>query len=496
MKFTYKRLLSLAVVLVMVLSMIPATSLAASVDTITCAHCTGAQTWEEYTGQEIETGKHYYFSAETTLAATIVVAEGQTVCFELNGQNVTTAAGQQVFKNSGTLHIQNSKETGAVMGNSDVDADANGGVILSEKGTLSLKDVKLQNGYTSWNGGILAIRGGTAIVNGGEISGGKTSGNNGGNIYVSNKSTTEVSATFTDVNIANGSATKSGKFGGNVYVEGAGAQATFTDCTFTGGTASEGGSVLATAGGVLDLNNCTINDATSGKAVVARSNSTGTTIGVVNVNGCTFDAITSEKFGTNKGSKATKYGEVNIKLAGNANYTDVELSVGVTVDLNGKTLTATSVDTTTGGRIIDSVGTGKLATNAYAAGSEQGQLPIAVDDGYVFENVTVAQKLEKVNDNEAAYKFYFSKNDAQTFLKEAADNEDATVKIVINYDGLDEALKYTIGAQDLKTYANNWDVNMFTLTISGINGKTNLTCGVEVTSSEVDFAITPATVAE
>lgn len=63
---------------------------------------------------------------------------------------------------------------------------------------------------------------------------------------------------------------------------------------------------------------------------------------------------------------------------------DIIIPAGVTLDLNGYTLTADKVTGEAGSNLIDSVGGGKLICDEVTLAEENEQLPVYVEDGYIF----------------------------------------------------------------------------------------------------------------
>ena len=186
---------------------------------------------------------------------------------------------------------------------------------------------------------------------------------------------------------------------------------------------------------------------------------------------------------------AAQAGDI-VTLVADATATAVEVKNGVTLDLNGKTLTADGLvanfaDT----HIIDSTGEGKLAVEKLdMVNPDNKQLPIAVDGGYVFEEITIKDSDVTIDGNKAVYKFYVENVADQTMLDDAIKNgKDVKIQIYVTWTDAtgDRYQTFELNAQQLAAYAGKWDTNMIRLTITGIEGVTNLNCVAQVVSGGV-----------
>ena len=186
---------------------------------------------------------------------------------------------------------------------------------------------------------------------------------------------------------------------------------------------------------------------------------------------------------------AAQAGDV-VTLVADATATAVEVKNGVTLDLNGKTLTADGLvanfaDT----HIVDSIGTGKLAVEKLdMVNPDNKQLPVAVDGGYVFEEITIKDSDVTIDGNKAVYKFYIENVADQTMLDDAIKNgKDVKIQIYVTWTDAtgDRFQTFELNAQQLAAYAGKWDTNMIRLTITGIEGVTNLNCVAQVVSGGV-----------
>ena len=119
---------------------------------------------------------------------------------------------------------------------------------------------------------------------------------------------------------------------------------------------------------------------------------------------------------------------------------DITLAAGVTLDLNGKKLTAPNA--AFAGAVIDTVGGGKVAAVAIFTGSNGGYLPLSVGEGeYGLFKVTVASlSIVDVTEDTAGYWFRV------TFAKAAAYDYVADLSIAASFAWVDaEATEATNG---------------------------------------------------
>ena len=164
-----------------------------------CEHCKKDVQWTLYTGQDFTSG-HYYLNWDVTTAQK-KVADGMTVCLDLNGytfkgesrafyndQNASSSA------NKATLSIMDSSaaKTGVVEGcGGDLGAPRGfgGGVIIMGQGhELNIYGGTLRaydKGYNSASSGVVLLIRGTMNMYGGKIEGGKTTSCSGQFYYSS-----------------------------------------------------------------------------------------------------------------------------------------------------------------------------------------------------------------------------------------------------------------------------------------------------------------------
>jgi len=284
-----KRMISLALLLCMLLTMLPAVGTAeVAADTTdpattgknapidfaastsqVCPVCGGsAKTWKplpQITSNTVLAAGHYYIPEGGISNTAQYSFDGNGVrCIHLNGNtlscttrlfNVTNNARINIF-GSGTVHGNTGKKVsdGAIAymstsrvylyGGSHTVTSGTPYYIAGSSGNLYIYDGATITGGTVAN---VYVTKGKATMSGGSITGGKAA--NGGNVYITGGTFSMSGGT-----ISNGTATTSG---GNVYV-GTGGTFTMTAGTISGGTATKyGGNIysekdLTVTGSVLD----------------------------------------------------------------------------------------------------------------------------------------------------------------------------------------------------------------------------------------------------
>lgn len=219
---TVKRILSCILVLVMVLSVLPAAPVAAEVsdptltkhthsDSHVCGEkCPGSVNWIAWSDAAklpADSG-HYYLTTDVQLKATNDIAAGKDVTICLNGYNIKSASTARAATINGNLTISDCtayEQDGAYISGSVVGATCADGAIFSVRrgGTLVLESGKLTGGKTTNTAGGGAIfaqkgtsagAGGKMYMYGGEISGNE--GYNGGAICVGGADADCVPAAF------------------------------------------------------------------------------------------------------------------------------------------------------------------------------------------------------------------------------------------------------------------------------------------------------------
>ncbi len=204
-----------------------------------------------------------YQKLETALEATTTLA-GDTI--QLAGGTYTCASGYTILKE---LTLIGSTESPVILQAAENAGEATASVLVlgdttSSSFTATLKNLTIQNGKTTSNGGgIMLNSGNTLNMTNCTIKNNTASSNNkkGGGIYVDAGAT----LTLTDCTIADNTAQE----GGGIGVVGANTTITLTDCTISGnktvGTGKSGGGVYQTSGSRLSMTNCTVSGNTATK---------------------------------------------------------------------------------------------------------------------------------------------------------------------------------------------------------------------------------------
>ena len=161
----------------------------------------------------------------------------------------------------------------------------------------------------------------------------------------------------------------------------------------------------------------------------------------------------------------------------------------ITLDLNGKTLTAESFTSACeGAQVIDSVGTGKIVTASASFAPDNAQLPVENNGEYTFETVQFASKYEE-NGTKATYKFYIAGDAAETLIDDAIlAGADIALEVKVTWtssNGTDCERTFVLNETDLALYAGNWDTKMIILTIKDISAVSNVNCVAQIVADKV-----------
>ena len=387
------------------------------------------------------------------------------------------------------------------------DLNYRGGNIYLEKGTLDVSG-KITDGYAQRGGGIFTP--GNATINvydGAEFSGNVDTaeyGHNititansgtlnvyGGNITCDQSAGASVYALYANVNIYGGTIENTnGGYAIMTYYSSSYDPAiiTQTNGTVIGKVKVDKNCEWNVTGGTIDFSLTGTGTLTIGAGVASSQNPEAYLVDCVayNDNGdfyvtyATFaDALVAAQSGN------------TITLVADVTAGTVSVPSGVTLDLNGNTLTADEFSSAfEGAHIVDGVGTGKLAASSVSYAGANNQLPIAVEGGYVFETVSFKENLTV--DTKAVYKFYIDSKAAQTALDDAILNGEAVainVKVTwTNAEGTPKEKTFTLGEELLAQYAGAWDTKMVTLTINDLTGVSDLTCTAQVVANGVTVA--------
>ena len=515
----------------------------------------GEQSYFAWEGQT--TTGHYYLTDNIDLDGVITFAADEKLCIDLAGCVITTCENKQFAINRGELYIVDTLGGGGIYGNGAVSSNSGGiirnyGDFHLYGGTIANGTVVGTGGYGGniYNNGTFYMYAG-ATVTGGQCEGhgGNIGSANGTSLYIYGGTITNGTAGVYEGEASDKYENADSKpMGGNLYItatdeEGGAGDVVISNATITGGAAllGQGGNVMINNHRKnVTISNCTIS---GGKAVSGAHNLytsqtakvvvTNTTIGATAEGASadipSFNVRTSTPTyqlqigaGVTTYENPTKYlrecalltdvsagtyvtyaslvtalaqaesGDT-VTMGADAEAEEVRVKSGITLDLNGKTLTADAVSSTANGAaIIDGVGNAKLVVDemdAAAFAAANGQLPVYYDGAYTFENVTFKEKLE-ASETSATYKFYIDKESTKTLIDDAirAGNDvSINVKVAWTYNGETETKIFTMDTAKLQQLVagDNWDTKMVVLNITYDEGVVITDCAAQVVSDGV-----------
>lgn len=234
MEKMFKRLLSIAIVLAMVIAWLPG-----NLTQVFAA--TEGTPWNG--GAITESGSYYLEDNVTLQSGHIEIPSGIDVTIDLCGFTITAQTGSRCFSINGNLTIRDSSQSqsGQVIGSSISEF---GGTIRLNDGTLTLHSGTITGGTAPRGGNIYIGRGafymyGGTVSNGiADASNGVTSDGRGGNIF-----------SWSDVHISGGTVTggraiNGSSFGGNIMICDRGATLEISETAeITNGSAKNGGNI-------------------------------------------------------------------------------------------------------------------------------------------------------------------------------------------------------------------------------------------------------------
>lgn len=185
---------------------------------------------------------------------------------------------------------------------------------------------------------------------------------------------------------------------------------------------------------------------------------------------------------------AAAQADSTVSLAKDATAGAVAVPAGVTLDLNGKTLTADSVTAAFNEtHVVDSKGTGKIDSDSVSLMSNNEQLAVHHEGNVTLETLELAEDLA-INGTTGLYKFFIKNEAAATMLDDAikaGQDVSLLVRVTWTKGGVEKVKDFACSNTLLQEYASNWDEKMFTLTFSDLTDIENLACTVMVTSGGV-----------
>lgn len=173
-----------------------------------------------------------------------------------------------------------------------------------------------------------------------------------------------------------------------------------------------------------------------------------------------------------------------IQLTKDAALESLMLMDGISLDLNGCTLTVGYVAAYPGSAITDTTGGGllKAAKNRVMLQKDNGYLPIWDGEGYIFRNcTTLHENLKAETEDSVVYQFLpVIGTQSYALLAQGAENSGVTMKVVVSWDrgnGTTSSVTFTYSDSLLEAFYASYDpeagtfAQAFELTLSGIAGK-------------------------
>ena len=195
-----------------------------------------------------------------------------------------------------------------------------------------------------------------------------------------------------------------------------------------------------------------------------------------------------------------------VKLLADCTEEWLLVAPGVKLDLNGKTLTVTDslVAAFNTAHIIDNTnGEGLLVlTGADSAlNSYNEHLPMWTAEGVRFTSASFRQKLTKVDENTAQYAFYLNMDLKNSKLGEILENGSAgtgiSIRIKVTYttaNGMTAVQYFELTSEMVAKYVENSATQAIALTVTGTQGRADLTFTAEIASQNPNDPKAPVVV--
>lgn len=445
---------------------------------------------------EAHGGNLYFKSSTVTISGNTQILDGEVVNDHTSarGGNMMVAGSSVVTMESGVT----------ISGGTCATDNARGGNVFVI-GTFNINGGTISNGTAGWGANMMLQSGATINMNGGSITGGTddesvliqrgTFNMTAGTIE---NATDKVALSVQGTNDTNGGkAYISGGTVGDVFIN------RVSSVEVSGGTIGKA-TLVHTA--TLDLK---AGATVTGMWDAAETATVTVAEGVVcqgfnpALNGVEgFEAYLMTKVAGK--THYTLYTKLNTALAAAQSGNTVTLMsdvtadavvvpTGVTLNLYNRTLTAASVTASfEGAQIKDSKmgtsGVGKIVSDSVAVMGDNAQLPIAVEGGYIFEEVKFAENLN-VEGGKATYKFYIDSAADATKIEDAIlAGENVALEVKVTWTNGNNETKektFVLDAAMLAELAQNWDAKMVILTINDLTNVSDLTCTAQVTANGV-----------
>ena len=173
-----KKILSLCMVLVLCLSLLPATALAAG------EHDSHSNGWTEFTaGTTTLSGGSYYLSGDVEYSGTESITVSGEVILCLNDHKLDLK-GRRISVGSGASFTLCDCSTGGVLTGGSDSARNGGGVYVAGGGTFTMTGGSIAGNTAAAGGGVYVDEGGTFTMAGGSINNNKATSGGGGGVMV------------------------------------------------------------------------------------------------------------------------------------------------------------------------------------------------------------------------------------------------------------------------------------------------------------------------
>ena len=206
------------------------------------------------------------------------------------------------------------------------------------------------------------------------------------------------------------------------------------------------------------------------------------------VGGRVYESLTDAIKKADQGSTVTLLGDVA--------ETEVVLINGVTLDLNGFTLTADTFSSV-GGNVTDRTGgKGLLVASSVSLAAKNTHLPVNTAEGLRFCSLTPDQTLERLNEDTVRVRFFFRERSTDTILDNLikAGNQDISIELYLTWtdsSGKAKTRTFVCDHSLLQKYAEKWNGRRYVATITGVRDITDLTVTVQA-SSKASSGVTVA----
>ena len=206
------------------------------------------------------------------------------------------------------------------------------------------------------------------------------------------------------------------------------------------------------------------------------------------------NAATAVYYGTvEEALAAAKSGET-VMMVTNATTSMLSVLEGITLDLNGYTLTASYVVAFNGGNIVDNSesNAGRLAVDSkrIVLSESNKQLPVKTESGYMFADIikcNTAVQTKTLNGDKFVFQPWIELT-AHEALKQGSETSDVNLLVRVNWteNGNERTQLFTYSDDILNALLNSWNgskyTKMLTLTLTGLDTYVGVTYEVIIAS--------------